>query len=82
MEKQLAILFVIRKRLVTSEPVFNLIVQKVSNSIAMPTSPELGTSNLLIVTQAQQNLEAVGLSSMQTVQSFGHQSCRPRLLFP
>jgi hypothetical protein len=62
--------------------VFNLIVQKILNAIATPTSPELGTSNLLIATQAQQNPEAVGLSSMQTVQSFGHQSCRPRLLFP
>ncbi len=82
MEKQLSILFVIWKRLVTLEPVFNLIVQKLLNAIATPTSPELGTSNSLIATQAQQNLEAVGLSSMQTVQSFGHQSCRPRLLFP
>ncbi len=82
MEKQLAILFVIWKRLVTLEPVFDLVVQKVLNAIATPTSLELGTSNLLITTQAQQNLEAVGLSSMQTIQSFGHQSCRPRLLFP
>jgi hypothetical protein len=81
MEKQLSILFNTSRNLEKSESISNPIPRKDSSAIAMPTASELGTSNLLIATQAQQNLDAVGLSSMQTSQSFGIKVADPGCSF-
>ncbi len=74
MEKQLSILIVTSRNLAISESVSDLIPRKDSSAIVMPTSPELGTSNLLDTIQALQNPVADRSYFMLVAQSSGHQA--------
>jgi hypothetical protein len=79
MEKQLSILFDTLRNLTISESVSDPIPRKDLSAIAMPTSPELGTSNLLDTIQVLQNPVVDGSYFMLVAQSSGHQNFKRRL---
>jgi hypothetical protein len=80
MEKQLSNSFDSLRNLAILESVFDPIPRKDSSAIAMPTSPELGTSNLLDLIRVLQNPVVDRSYFTLVAQSSGHQNFKPRLL--